>query len=67
VTGRVAGRSDESQITFFMNNAGLGFQFAACAAKVWAAACEGGLGHEVPTDWLLQPMSAWTPRDTETL
>ncbi|MBI3760339.1 MAG: ornithine cyclodeaminase family protein [Chloroflexi bacterium] len=67
VTGCVAGRSDQSQITFFMNNAGLGFQFAACAAKIWASARERGLGHEVPTDWLLQPLSAWTPRDTETL
>ncbi len=65
VTGRAAGRSDERQITFFMNNAGLGFQFAACGAKAYASARERGLGHEVPTDWLLQPMSAWTGTDAE--
>lgn len=65
VTGRTAGRSDKSQVTFFMNNAGLGFQFAACGAKAYALAGEKGLGHEVPTDWLLQPLSGWTPRGTE--
>lgn len=66
VTGRVAGRSAETQITFFMNNAGLGFQFAACGARAYALARERGLGHEVPTDWFLQPMTAWMPRDTDT-
>ncbi len=60
VTGRVAGRSNETAITFFMNNAGLGFQFAACGAKAYELARERGLGHEIPSEWLLQPMSAWT-------
>jgi alanine dehydrogenase len=59
VSGRAAGRTDPAQITFFMNNAGLGFQFAACAAQIWARALERGLGHEIPSDWLLQPVSAW--------
>ena len=59
VSGRISGRSSDSQITFFMNNAGLGFQFAACGARAYELARDRGLGHEIPDDWLLQPGKAW--------
>ncbi|MDI7261309.1 MAG: ornithine cyclodeaminase family protein [Thermodesulfobacteriota bacterium] len=54
VTGRVAGRTHPKQITGFLNNLGLGIQFAAVGAKVYEMALEKGLGREIPTDWFLE-------------
>jgi len=65
VTGRCRGRTDRKQITFFMNNAGLGFQFAACAARVYETARSRGLGHAIPTDWLMQPLHSFEPSRAE--
>lgn len=59
VSGRCAGRTDDAQVTFFMNNAGVGFQFAACGLKAYELARTQGLGYEVPTDVLLQSLRAW--------
>lgn len=47
-------RADNRQITFFLNNVGIGIQFAAIGYCAYRAAKEKGLGHEVPTDWFLQ-------------
>ncbi len=52
--GRIKGREKDSQITGFVNNIGLGAQFAAVGAKVYAAAKAKGLGREVPLDWFTQ-------------
>jgi ornithine cyclodeaminase/alanine dehydrogenase-like protein (mu-crystallin family) len=52
--GRIKGRENAAQITGFVNNIGLGAQFAAVGAKVYAAAKEKGLGREVPLDWFTQ-------------
>jgi alanine dehydrogenase len=52
--GRIKGRDSDSQITGFVNNIGLGAQFAAVGAKVYAAAKAKGLGREVPLDWFTQ-------------
>jgi ornithine cyclodeaminase/alanine dehydrogenase-like protein (mu-crystallin family) len=52
--GRIKGRENEKQITGFVNNIGLGAQFAAVGAKVYAAAKARGLGREVPLDWFTQ-------------
>ena len=38
----------------FVNNIGLGAQFAAVGAKVYAAAKARGMGREVPLDWFTQ-------------
>jgi alanine dehydrogenase len=54
LTGRVAGREGEDQITGFVNNIGLGAQFAAVGKKVYDAAKARGLGREVPLDWFTQ-------------
>jgi len=54
VSGNVKGRTDESQITFFLNVQGLGLQFAAVGGRVYQLALEKGLGREIPTEWLTQ-------------
>jgi len=52
--GRIKGRESDQQITGFVNNIGLGAQFAAVGAKVYEAAKAKGLGREVPLDWFTQ-------------
>jgi ornithine cyclodeaminase/alanine dehydrogenase-like protein (mu-crystallin family) len=54
VVGRVAGRTSEAEVTCFINNIGLGYQFAAAGALVYRKAKESGLGHQVPTDWFTE-------------
>jgi alanine dehydrogenase len=51
--GRVPGRRQASDITFF-NAEGTGTQFAAAAKLVYDRACEHGLGQDLPLDWFLQ-------------
>ena len=52
--GRVGGRTSDADVTCFINNIGLGFQFAAAGALVYRKAKESGLGHELPTDWFTE-------------
>ena len=52
--GKVPGRANSRQITFFINAGTQGLQFAACAGKVYQLAKEKGLGRELPTEWFLQ-------------
>ena len=52
--GRSKGRETDEQITGFVNNIGLGAQFAAVGKKVYEAAAAQGLGREVPLDWFTQ-------------
>jgi ornithine cyclodeaminase/alanine dehydrogenase-like protein (mu-crystallin family) len=52
--GRVRGRDSSRQVTGFVNNIGLGAQFAAVGAKVYEAAKARGIGREVPLDWFTQ-------------
>ncbi len=54
LVGRVPGRANEKQITFFLNNVGTGVQFAAMGYCAFRAAKEKGLGREIPTEWFLQ-------------
>jgi ornithine cyclodeaminase/alanine dehydrogenase-like protein (mu-crystallin family) len=54
VAGKIKGRERAEQITGFVNNIGLGVQFAAVGAKVFEAAKAQGLGREVPLDWFTQ-------------
>jgi ornithine cyclodeaminase/alanine dehydrogenase-like protein (mu-crystallin family) len=54
VTGKVLGRTHPDQITGFLNNVGLGIQFAAVGSKVYELAKERGIGREIPTDWFLE-------------
>ena len=54
LTGKASGRTNDKQITFFLNNIGTGVQFAAMGYCAYKAARENGLGHEIPSDWFLQ-------------
>ncbi len=54
LVGRVPGRTNDRQITFFLNNVGTGLQFAAMGYCAYQGAKAQGLGHEVPTEWFLQ-------------
>jgi len=54
IVGQAPARSTDSEVTCFINNLGLGYQFAAAGAAVYSKAKEAGLGHELPTDWFTQ-------------
>ena len=54
VSGEVQGRTNDNQITCFLNNLGLGLQFAAVGAIAYRKAKERGLGREFPTAWFTQ-------------
>jgi alanine dehydrogenase len=54
IVGRAQGRASEREITCFLNNIGLGYQFAAVGAAVIKKAKNGGIGHELPTDWFTE-------------
>jgi ornithine cyclodeaminase/alanine dehydrogenase-like protein (mu-crystallin family) len=54
VAGKISGRTDAKQTSFFLNVGAIGAQFEAVAAQVYEHAREKGLGHEIPTDWFLQ-------------
>ena len=54
IAGRTQGRERAEQISGFVNNIGLGAQFAAVGAKVYEGARAKGLGREVPLDWFTQ-------------
>ena len=48
------GRTSDAEITFSERGNIQGAQFFAVAGKVYELAKEKGLGHEIPTEWLLQ-------------
>ncbi|HME60135.1 MAG TPA: ornithine cyclodeaminase family protein, partial [Candidatus Binatia bacterium] len=54
IAGKVAGRTNDKQITFFLNNVGTGVQFAAMGYTAYKAAKEKGFGHEIPSEWFMQ-------------
>src|SRR3989442_702080 len=54
VVGRVEGGNSHANVTCFINNIGLGYQFAAAGSVVYRKAKECGLGHDVPTDWFTE-------------
>jgi alanine dehydrogenase len=54
IAGKAAGRCADHEVTCFINNLGLGYQFAAAGAVAYRKARESGLGHELPTDWFTQ-------------
>jgi ornithine cyclodeaminase/alanine dehydrogenase-like protein (mu-crystallin family) len=49
--GKSTGRRSPDDITCFVNNLGLGLQFAAAGALVLDKARVAGLGHELPDEW----------------
>jgi ornithine cyclodeaminase/alanine dehydrogenase-like protein (mu-crystallin family) len=54
ITGNAPKRTSPEQITCFLNNIGLGFQFAAVGGVFYQRAKAAGLGRELPTDWFTE-------------
>lgn len=54
VSGTAAGREGAEEVTCFINNLGLGYQFAAVGALLYRKAREAGAGRELPTDWFTE-------------
>jgi len=54
LAGVAPGRASRDEITLFMNNFGIGIQFAALGARAYHAARAAGLGRELPDDWFLE-------------
>jgi alanine dehydrogenase len=54
MSGKIPGRTDKQQVSFFANSGTQGLQFAATAGYVVREAKKRGLGQEIPTSWFLQ-------------
>ncbi len=54
IEGRAKGRENDDQITYSERGNLQGTQFHAVAGKAYELARDAGLGHEIPTEWLLQ-------------
>ncbi len=52
--GRLPGRQSADEITCFINNIGLGIQFAAVGGAIYSEAKAKGIGREISTDWFLE-------------
>jgi alanine dehydrogenase len=51
VAGKTPGRKNPEEITCFLNNVGIGLQFAAAGALVLEKARGMDIGHELPDEW----------------
>jgi ornithine cyclodeaminase/alanine dehydrogenase-like protein (mu-crystallin family) len=58
VVGRVSGRARGDETTCFINNLGMGYQFAATSAIVYRKARALGLGRELPTEWFTETQAS---------
>jgi alanine dehydrogenase len=56
LAGSTPGRTDNGQLTMFMNNFGIGIQFAALGAAAWRECRARGLGQDIPSDWFLEAL-----------
>jgi alanine dehydrogenase len=54
IVGQADGRGSDEDVTCFINNLGLGYQFAAAGSVVYRKAKEQGVGHELPTEWFTE-------------
>jgi alanine dehydrogenase len=54
LSGRHKGRTTPEQATCFINNNGLGIQFAPLTAHVYRQAVARGAGHQLPTSWFTE-------------
>ncbi len=52
--GRIPGRTNDRQITFFINMGTQGLQFVSLAGRAYEIAKAHGLGRKIPTEWFLQ-------------
>lgn len=56
VVRRAGGRGSPDEVTCFVNNVGLGAQFAAVGELALTACREKGLGRELDTEWFLEDL-----------
>jgi alanine dehydrogenase len=54
ISGRVEGRTSDSQTSWFLNLGVMGVQFAAVCAAVYKEAKKKSIGREIPTEWFTQ-------------
>ena len=54
IGGQCRRRETQDEITCFINNLGLGVQFAAVGALVYERAKKQGIGRDLPAEWFLQ-------------
>lgn len=54
IAGHSPGRESDHEVTCFLNNSGMGYQFAAAGAAVYRKAREQGRGRDLPTEWFTQ-------------
>lgn len=54
VAGKTTGRAAPEDVTCFLNNIGMGYQFAAVGATVYRKAKAQGRGRELPTEWFTE-------------
>jgi alanine dehydrogenase len=54
IVGRAQSRKSDREVTCFINNLGLGYQFAAAGSLLYRKAKETGAGHDLPTDWFTE-------------
>lgn len=54
ITGKYTGRAKQEEVTAFLNNLGLGYQFAAVGSVVYKKAKDQGVGTVLPTELFTQ-------------
>ncbi len=54
VAGKAQARQGDEEATCFINNIGMGFQFAILGKVVYDRAIQTGAGRELPTEWFTQ-------------
>jgi alanine dehydrogenase len=54
IAGYAKGRENDEEVTCFLNNLGMGYQFAAAGSVIYKRAVEQGVGHSLPTDWFTE-------------
>ena len=54
ISGRAVGRANDAEVTCFLNNLGLGYQFAAAGSVIYKRAKEQNIGIGLPTDWFTE-------------
>lgn len=54
IAGTAGRRQRAEEKTAFLNNIGMGYQFAVAGAVVYEKARAAGVGHELPDDWFTQ-------------
>jgi alanine dehydrogenase len=56
MTGRREGRTNDGQCTMFLNNLGMGYQFAAAGYLAYRKIQNVKIGHELPTEWFTETL-----------